>query len=433
MTPHQTELFAHNVAAANRKALQKLADSDPYLVGCGLAGDVMPGFRKNLILHSGPPIKYADTRGPHRNGWVGAALFEGLAPDEVAAIAMIENGEIEIGEANNHNSGGPGAGITSASMAVLIVEERNSGIRAYAAPIEGQYGGGLGGWGMYNRDIENNLRRIGGYYAPLLDGVLKHCGGISIRNLFAQGLLMGDEEHSRQVATDKLFISKVIEAAQTAPFSEAEKFDLVCWLNSCNRFVHHIGTATAVACLKAAAGIEYSNMVTAMCGNGVEFGIKISALGEKWFTAPAPGFTGRYFSPEHTDADAAPWLGDSSNVEAYGLGGMVAAAAPVLLAQRGVDCLEAAKQTKCMYEICMGVNANYTIPALNGEAAPSGIDPAKVIQSGILPMMHGGVLSKHSGGQIGVGYAKPPLECFQKAMDDFEKRIIPEIIGVVSQ
>ncbi len=346
--------LSKKVAAANRQALEKLVESDPYLIGCCIAGDVMPGFKKNLILHSGPPIRYADTRGPHRNGWVGAALHEGLASDKETAIKMIESGEIEIGEANNYHSGGPGAGITSASMAVLIVEERNSGTKAFAAPIEGKCGGGLGGWGVYNNEIDENLRQISGYYAPLLDFVLKSCGGISIRKLFSQGLLMGDEEHSRQVATDKLFISAIIDAAQNTEMSDKEKFALVNWLNSCNRFVHHIGTATAVACLKSATGIEYSNMVTAMCGNGVEFGVKISSFGEEWFTAPAPGFTGRYFSQEHSDKDAAPWLGDSSNVEAYGLGGMVSAAAPVLLAQRGADCTQAIRQTLQMVDICLG-------------------------------------------------------------------------------
>jgi len=59
---------------------------------------------------------------------------------------------------------------------------------------------------------------------------------------------------------------------------------------------------------------------------------------------------------------------------------------------------------------------------LDGCAAPAGISPEKILQTGILPMMHGGVLSKDSGGQIGVGYAKSPLKCFQKSMAAFEER-----------
>ena len=36
--------------------------------------------------------------------------------------------------------------------------------------------------------------------------------------------------------------------------------------------------------------------------------------------------------------------------------------------------------------------------------------------AGILPMMHGGILSRE-GGQIGVGYARTPLECFRRALN----------------
>ena len=92
-----------------------------------------------------------------------------------------------------------------------------------------------------------------------------------------------------------------------------------------------------MAALKSAANVQHATMVTAMGGNGVEFGIKLSGRGEQWFTAPSPTFTGRYFSPEYSDRDSSPWLGDSSNVEAFGLGGMAAGAAPILIRSRGGD------------------------------------------------------------------------------------------------
>ena len=50
------------------------------------------------------------------------------------------------------------------------------------------------------------------------------------------------------------------------------------------RFFHCYGQAAARAALVAADGTEYSTMVTAVCGNGVEFGIKIASLPG---TAPA--------------------------------------------------------------------------------------------------------------------------------------------------
>ena len=71
--------------------------------------------------------------------------------------------------------------------------------------------------------------------------------------------------------------------SSTPPSRPARLLD---YLGSCRRFVHHIGCATAVAALKSAANVQHATMVTAMGGNGVEFGIKLSGRGEQWFTAP---------------------------------------------------------------------------------------------------------------------------------------------------
>ena len=197
--------------------------------------------------------------------------------------------------------------------------------------------------------------------------------------------------------------------------SEHDKLELLRWLNSCKRFVHHIGCASAVASLKSAANVEGSTLVTAMCGNGYEFGIKISGTGEKWYKAPAPAFHGRYWSPEYTDADSSPWLGDSSNVEAWGLGGMAAAASPALLSERAETLWDGIAQEAEMARICFGVNERFAIPSYPGTYAPSGVLADRAAVLGITPKMHGGILSKVSGGQIGVGYARTPLDCFRKA------------------
>ncbi len=401
---------------ANREAFERLTGAEPVLVGCDMAGRIMPGFKRNLILHSGPPIAFKDMRPLHRNGTCGAAVFEGLAKDAKEAGAMLESGELELGEANDHHSGGPGAGITSFSMTVLRVVDAKSGTEAFAAPVEGPCGGGLGGWGVYNTEIDANLKLMASRYAPLLDQLLKDCGGIPVKPLFAAGLLAGDEEHTRQVATDKLFLGAVVDALAKSSLGEKDKLDLIVWLNSCKRFVHHIGTATAVACLKAASGVEGASLVTAMCGNGVEFGIKTSGRGERWHVAPAPSFKGRCFKPEWSDADAAPWLGDSSNVEAFGLGGMAAAAAPALGLERGQSCADLREQYSAMRRICFGGNEAFKLPLMDGACAPAGILPELVLENGILPVLHGGMMSRSGSGQIGIGVARTPLECFKKAL-----------------
>jgi len=62
-------------------------------------------------------------------------------------------------------------------------------------------------------------------------------------------------------------------------------------LSTLGYVTHHdlIFLGLAMACGKAIAdpamGIEYSTVVTAMCRNGTDFGIRVSGLGENWFTA----------------------------------------------------------------------------------------------------------------------------------------------------
>ncbi len=93
-------------------------------------------------------------------------------------------------------------------------------------------------------------------------------------------------------------------------------------------FSLHVVMAAAKVMADSAKHIPYSTIVTAMARNGVNFGIKVSALGEKWFTGPAQKIKTVYFSPKWNDRIATPDIGDSSIVEVVGLGGLIHAASP---------------------------------------------------------------------------------------------------------
>ena len=98
-----------------------------------------------------------------------------------------------------------------------------------------------------------------------------------------------------------------------------------------------------------------------------------------------------------------------------GIGGLAAAASPALLAERSESLWDGIAQESEMARICYGVNPRFRIPSYPGVFAPAGILADRAADSGITPKMHGGILSKTSGGQIGVGYARTPLACFEKA------------------
>ena len=56
------------------------------------------------------------------------------------------------------------------------------------------------------------------------------------------------------------------------------------------------------------------------------------------------------------------------------------------------------------------------VPLIPEGWTPAGILPELAVETGITPKMHGGILSRVTGGQIGVGYARTPLTCFEKAL-----------------
>ena len=104
-----------------------------------------------------------------------------------------------------------------------------------------------------------------------------------------------------------------------------------------------------------------------------------------------------------------------------GLGGFAAAAGPTVLRLRGGTIKDAIEQTEEMRHICVGTNNNYPIPLLDFEGPAIGIDIRKVLETGIAPVSHGGIISKE-GGQIGAGIARLPLECFKKALYAFAEK-----------
>ena len=129
-------------------------------------------------------------------------------------------------------------------------------------------------------------------------------------------------------------------------------------------------------------GVPGSSLVTAMARNGVEFGIRLSGTGDRWFTAPAPVVDGLLF-PGYTTADAAPDLGDSAITETAGLGGFAMAAAPAIVQFVGGAPQDAIANTLAMSHVTLGRNGAFTLPALDFTGTPAGIDARKVVDTGI--------------------------------------------------
>src|SRR5439155_21237262 len=121
-----------NIDQANITAVNRLMEARPILKSVNTARDVIPGMKDNLLLHAGPPISWERMSGPLRGALIGALLYEGLAPDFAAAEQLAASGEIAFEPCHHHDAVGPMAGLISASMPVLVIDEPIHGHQTFS-------------------------------------------------------------------------------------------------------------------------------------------------------------------------------------------------------------------------------------------------------------------------------------------------------------
>ena len=109
------------IDAANRACVAAIVEAQPYWVDILPAREVIEGLPERTVLHSGPPIAFADMCELHRRGMIGAALLEGWAGNAAEAANMLESGAIRVDSALNYNTVGSGVGIVTPSVALMVV------------------------------------------------------------------------------------------------------------------------------------------------------------------------------------------------------------------------------------------------------------------------------------------------------------------------
>jgi hypothetical protein len=403
-----------DIEAANQIAVEQMMSARPMLTGVAPAREAIPGMKDNLILHAGPPIEWGRMSGPLRGAVIGALLFEGLAKDEQAAIGFVEAGEVEFAPCHHYRTVGPMAGVTSASMEVYVIENRTQGNRAFSNLNEG-YGKVLR-YGAYSPEVLKKLHWMNDSLAGVLKAALAASDGIDLRALLAEALHMGDEGHNRNKAASLLYLKLLAPLVARVTKDSALEAEVLQFLGDNALSVLNPVMAACKAMADAGQGVEGSTVVTAMARNGTDFGIRVSGLGEAWFTAPAGIPQGLYF-PGFTSEDANPDIGDSTITETAGIGGFAMAAAPAIVAFVSGTPQDAMNATLEMYEITVAEHRHFTIPALDFRGTPTGIDIRKVVELGITPRINTGIAHKEPGvGQVGAGLVRPPKEIFEQAL-----------------
>jgi hypothetical protein len=409
-----------DIDLANQEAVTRMMEARPVLVGMGRACDVIPGMADNLILHAGPPIAWERMCGPLRGAIMGALIYEGKAKDAVEAETLAASGEISFEPCHHHAAVGPMAGVTSPSMMVYIIENKTHGNLAFSNLNEG-YGKVLR-YGAYQEDVQNRLRWMNESMAPVLQAAIAASGGVDIRALLAEALHMGDEGHNRNKAGSILYTKTLApHIVRAAPNSETAA-EILRFLGDNALSVLNPVMAACKAMGDAAHGVEGSTLVSIMARNGTDFGIRVSGLGERWFTAPAQIPDGLYF-PGFTNADANPDIGDSTITETAGIGAFAMAAAPAIVTFVSGKPKDAIDATLEMYEITTAEHKSFTIPSLDFRGTPTGIDIRKVVETGITPRVNTGIAHKNAGvGQVGAGLVRPPIKIFEDALVAFAEK-----------
>jgi hypothetical protein len=242
--------------------------------------------------------------------------------------------------------------------------------------------------------------------------------------LIAEALHMGDECHNRNKAGSLIFLRQLAPLIAGTTKDTGTQEAVLRFIGENPLSVINPVMAACKAMCDAANGVEGSTLVTAMARNGTDFGLRVSGLGDRWFTAPAEIPDGLYF-PGFSSEDANADIGDSTITETAGIGAFAMAAAPAIVSFVGGTPKDALNATLEMYEITIAEHSHFTIPPLDFRGTPAGIDVRKVVELGLTPRVNTGIAHKHAGvGQVGAGLVRPPMAIFEQALRAYAERYL---------
>ena len=409
---------------ANQAVVEKILAATPFLMDVVPAAQAIPLLDEGkVLLHAGPPISWDQMTEPMKGSCIGAVLFEEWAATEAEALAFLERGKVRFEPCHHVGAVGPMGGITSANMPLLVVLNKAEGNYAYCTMNEGI--GAVLRFGAYHEAVIDRLRWMRDVLGPVLGQILRGIeGGLNINVLVSKAIAMGDEFHQRNIAATLCFLKEIAPLLAAADVSSRHCVEVMQFLAQTDQFFLNIMMASAKSVMDAARTIKAGTIVTAMTRNGENFGIRISGMGDMWFTAPVNTPDGLYFTG-YSSADANPDMGDSAITEAYGVGGMAMIAAPAVTRFVGSGGFADALQTSNdMMEICVGRNPGFPVPTWDFQGICLGIDARKVVATRILPVINTGIAHRSAGvGQIGAGTVRPPIECFDQAVLSYAKEL----------
>ncbi|HET8959268.1 DUF1116 domain-containing protein [Nocardioides sp.] len=404
--------------AANEEAVARMLRVQAMLVDVGPASAIL-GLEPGHFLHAGPPITWDRASGPLRGALMGAAALEGLVDDPEDAGPLFERGQhVSLEPCHHRGAVGPMAGVVTPSMWMFVLEDPDTGARTHCTLNEGL--GKVLRYGAYAPEVLDRLRWMAGVLGPLLQAAVRSSGPVDVTGILTQMLQMGDEAHNRNRAGTLMLMRDLapalVSAAADAGFTTDDVADALRFVGGNDHFFLNLAMPACKLALDAARDIPGSTMVVAMARNGTDFGIQVSGTGDEWFTGPAQLADGLFLGDYGPD-DANPDIGDSAITETAGIGGFAMATAPAIVRLVGGSVPDALATTRRMHEITLAENPRWSVPVLEFQGVPTGIDVTRVCRTGVLPQINTGMAGRVAGvGQVGAGLVTPPAEVFPTAL-----------------
>ena len=252
-----TIAIKERISSANSVTVQRMMDSDPFLVDVDLAGKRIPNLKSKMILHAGPPIEWEDMSGTLRGAILGAILFEKWADSIKEAEELVVLKKIEFDSCHNHSSVGPMAGVISPNMPVFVIKDRLSQNYTYT-----NFNEGLGKalrFGAYDEEVLTKLNwmreSLFKFLKIILQKLEKEKGGIGLKSIISQALQMGDECHNRNQAGTLLFLKEIMPYVFSY-LDRKQANELFSFISSNNHFFLNLVMAASKCMADQAHNIE---------------------------------------------------------------------------------------------------------------------------------------------------------------------------------
>jgi Protein of unknown function (DUF1116) len=377
---------------ANRRALARIAAVRPSWVAVQNARSAL-GLEGRVLLHAGPPLRDpARPPPPMLNSAVLSCLHEGWAKDERDAEMLLDSGAVRLEPSFTRSVATPLAAMVSPRTTLAEISD---GARSNFAFL----GSGAGAQQRFGSRDPAILEKLSFRDTSLAEGFAELLQApVDLLSIARAAIREGDDLHNRLSSATTILHAVLStrkaesESARAAlrTIAEAPLYFLNLWMPACQLM------------LAAAEGEHGASLVTRLCANGEQLGIRIAGLPERWFSVPATAVRGPFMKGAPENSQIPPATGDSGVIDAFGLGGQGLRHAPSLRASFA-EILSADDDARARSQLA-GEH-----PILE---TPFALDAAAVARSGRSPLLSTGMVSADGRGLLGRGLCAVPVQPF---------------------